>query len=447
MLCLEGRRVAVGEGVTRRDFLHAGSLASLGLTLSNFSTLGALGAVDTRNETRCIFLLLVGGPSQLDTWDVKPEAPSEIRGPYKAIATNVSGIRISQLFPRMAGQAHRFALVRSFYHKNAQHEAAQQWVQTGRPLLPGLSYPPVGSVVNALGRSGGELPDYVLLSGRAQSAGFLGKSREPFLIPSDPSDPTFRVRDLVPPEYISALRVDRRQSFRQLVDEGFRRFEESSAATKLLDANFDQAYRILSSVEARAAFDIGQESPRVRDRYGRTRFGQSCLLARRLIERGVRFVTVNMFDDVGGLSWDIHGAAPFSPISALDTLGPMFDHAFSSLLEDLADRGLLDRTLVVALGEFGRTPKINSSGGRDHNPGCGTVILAGGGVVGGQVVGSSDAIGSEPRDRPVRPDEVVATIYYALGIRLDAHLPGPQNRPIPVVEVGVQPIRELFGTS
>jgi hypothetical protein len=447
MLRLDGRPVTVGDGITRRDFLHAGALATLGLTLSDLALLQARGALDPANTTRCIFLFLVGGPSQIDTWDVKPEAPSEIRGPYAPLATNVPGIRLSRLFPRMARLAHRYALVRAFYHKNAQHGAAQQWVQTGRLPRPGLEYPPVGSVVKALGTGTGELPGYVLLAGRAPSAGFLGKMHEPFLVPGDPADASFRVQDLPPPEYLPAVRVDRRRSFRQLVDEGFRRFEQSGGPSKLLDANFDQAYRILSSAEARSAFDINEEPARLRDRYGRTRFGQSCLLARRLVERGVRMVTVNMFDDVGGLSWDIHGAAPFSPISALDTLGPMFDDAFASLVEDLADRGLLDRTLVVALGEFGRTPKINPSGGRDHNPACGTAIFAGGGVAGGQVIGSSDAIGAEPRDRPVRPDELVATIYHALGIRLDAHLPGPQNRPIPVVEIGVRPVLELFGAS
>ncbi|PYV12096.1 MAG: DUF1501 domain-containing protein [Acidobacteria bacterium] len=444
MLRLDGlQRVAVCEGITRRDFLHAGSLATIGLTLSDVVALETRGAAEN-----CIYLFLEGGPSQLDTWDMKPDAPAEIRGPYRPIATNVAGIRISNLFPRMAGQAHRFSLVRSLHHRNAQHGAAQQWVQTGRPPLPGLAYPPVGSVVGSLAREGGDLPGHILLSGRGQSAGFLGKTHEPLLIQSDPSDPGFRVRDLLPPDYVSAVRVHWRNSFRQIVDESFRSFEAASAGTKLLDANFDQAYRILSSTEARGAFDIDQEPPRIRDRYGRNRFGQSCLLARRLVERGVRFVTVNMFEDLGGgLSWDIHGTAPFSSISALDTLGPMFDSGFSSLIEDLADRGLLPRTLVVATGEFGRTPKINPSGGRDHNPACGTVILAGGGIAAGQVVGSSDSIGAEPRDRPIRPEEVVATVYHALGISLNTNLPGPQNRPIPIVDVGVKPIQELFGTA
>jgi uncharacterized protein (DUF1501 family) len=176
------------------------------------------------------------------------------------------------------------------------------------------------------------------------------------------------------------------------------------------------------------------------------RFGQSCLLARRLVERGVRFVTVNMFDDLAG-SWDIHGQAPFTSLSALDTLGPMFDQAFSSLLEDLQQRGLLEQTLVVAMGEFGRSPKINPAGGRDHWPACGTLILAGGGIVGGQVIGSSDGMASEPRDRPVRPMEILASLYHALGVSIHTELDGPGNRPVPVVDIGVEPIRELFGAA
>ena len=438
------------DGVTRRDFLHAGSLAFLGLSLSDLFSLQALGAATREKDINCIFLFLVGGPSQIDTWDLKPDAPSEIRGPYKPIPTNVPGIHISELFPRMAQLADRYALVRSFCHNVNAHPLAHHIVLTGRPFSPGISHPNLGCAVQSLLGSRSDLPPHIMLpvtlrSRKGQSAGFLGKVNDPFLIDSDPSDPDFRVRDLVPPDYISAVRVDRANNFRRLVDSAFQRFEEGSPDTKLMSSSFNQAYRIVSSSEARAAFDIQQEPEKLRDRYGRNRFGQCCLLARRLVERNVRFVTINMFDDFGGSStWDIHGSSPFSPISALDDLGPMFDNAFSSLIEDLSARGLLDRTLVVAMGEFGRTPKINPAGGRDHWPFCASMLFAGGGIAGGQVVGSSDATASEPRDRPVGPQEVLATIYHALGIDVHTELPGPQSRPVPIVDIGVEPISELF---
>ena len=212
------------------------------------------------------------------------------------------------------------------------------------------------------------------------------------------------------------------------------------------NASFDQAYTLISSSNARAAFDLSQEPDTVKDRYGRNRFGMSCLLARRLVESGVRFVTVNMFETVfNEITWDIHGSAPFSPIEAYrDLLGPMFDNAYASLLEDLTSRGMLDNTLVVAMGEFGRTPKINPAGGRDHWPQCWTVSMAGGGVKGGQIVGSSDETGAYPKDRPVPAAAVAATMLHALGVDVEKDLPGPQSRPIRVVDHGVEPVSELF---
>jgi len=344
------------------------------------------------------------------------------------------------------------------YHTAAAvHDTGHQMMQTGRLFQGGLEYPHIGCVLSKYKGPKGDVPPHVLIPKvigptggnmpHGQSAGFLGKTFDPFVLNADPSDPNFRVPDMLPPDYIAAVRVDRRRSWRNEIDKSVSYFESSQDA-KLMDSTFNQAYTLMSSAKAREAFELRQESDDARKKYGMNRFGQGCLLARRLIERDVRFVTVNMFEDLGGgLSWDIHGTAPFSSISALDTLGPMFDSGFSSLIEDLADRGLLPQTLVVATGEFGRTPKINPSGGRDHNPACGTVIFAGGGIAAGQVVGSSDSIGAEPRDRPIRPEEVVATVYHALGISLNTNLPGPQNRPIPIVDVGVKPIQELFGTA
>ena len=434
-------------GVSRRDFLHVGSLSFLGANLSQLQALKAESRADRDKEVSCILLYLMGGPTQLDTWDMKPQAPVEYRGPYRPISTSVPGIQISQLFPKMAQQADKLALVRSFCHTNPSHPRAEIWVQTGKPPVAGVRYPHVGCVVDKLQGSQGVLPAHILLPYKArasQSAGFLGNLYQPLVVNSDPSDPSFEVKDLLPPEYVSATRIDRRRKFRELVDGAFREFEAESAAGKLLDANFARAYQIISSATAREAFNLGHESEKLRERYGMNRFGQGCLLARRLIERDVRFVTVNMYDDFSG-SWDIHGQAPFAPIAGMDTLGPTFDHAFATLIEDLHDRGLLNRTLVVAMGEFGRSPKVNPSGGRDHWPYCGSMIFSGGGVAGGQVIGASDKIASEPTDRPVSPEEIVATVYYALGISLHTDLPGPGARPVPIVEIGVEPIQELFG--
>jgi hypothetical protein len=231
-----------------------------------------------------------------------------------------------------------------------------------------------------------------------------------------------------------------------MIDKTVSKFETSQDA-RLLDTTFHQAYTLMSSQKAREAFELHKEPDQVREKYGLNRFGQSCLLARRLVEAGVRFCTVNMFETVfDEITWDIHGSKPFSPISCYrDLVGPMFDMAYSSLLEDLKQRGMLENTMVLAMGEFGRTPKINPAGGRDHWPQCWSILMGGGGLKGGQVIGSSDDIGATPKDRPVTPAEVAATIYKGLGISLDLELPGAQGRPIPLVERGVEPIRELFG--
>jgi hypothetical protein len=334
----------------RRDFLKAGALPFL----------PAFGAAAP--DVSCIFLMLVGGPSQLDTWDPKPDAPSHIRSPYRPIKTNVPGIEISEIFPRMARHADKYALIRScYYTAEPVHDIGHQLVQTGRVFADEVESPHVGCVVSGgghvilpgpIGKTGGNMP-------HGQSAGFLGQSCEPVLRQPSTANP----------------------------------------------------------------------------KYGLNRFGQSCFEARCLVESGVRFVTVNMFETVfDEITWDVHGSPPFSPMSCYrDTVGPMFDQAYSALIEDLHDRRLLDKTLVVATGEFGRTPRINPAGGRDHWPQCWTMLMAGGGVHGGQIIGSSDAIGAEPKDRPVSPPEVLATIYQAMGVD---HTPW--------VEPGFQPIGELF---
>ncbi len=401
-------------------------------------------------------LFLVGGPSHIDTWDPKPAAPDEVRGPFKPIKTSVPGMEITEIFPRMAKHADQFSLVRSVYHTaTAVHDTGHQMMQTGRLFAGGIEYPHVGSVLSFLKGQRGEVPGYVLLPrpiGRTggnlphgHAAGFLGKQYDPFILNADPNDKNFKVPDLLPPDYLSAIRAQRRQKMRDAVDGAIEAFENQPQA-KQLDDNFNLAYRLMSSPQARDAFALDKEPERTRDRYGRTRFGQSCLMARRLIEAGVRLVTVNMFETVfDEVTWDIHGSRPFTDITEMARLvAPAFDQGYSTLLEDLKERGLYETTVVMALGEFGRTPKINPAGGRDHHPGVWTIMLGGGPIKGGRVVGESDELGYVPKTRPVTPGEVAATLYKALGLDPHRELTGPQNRPLPLVDYSAAPIKELF---
>ena len=448
------------DGLTRRDFLHAGALVPLGLTLPGF-----LRAQERANKSKestkdtdvnCIMLFLVGGPSQLDTFDPKPKAPAEVRGPFSPIPTKAPGMQISEIFPKVALQADQFSLIRSVYHTAAAvHHTGDQMMQTGRLFQGGIEYPHIGSVLSFLKGQRGEVPPYVLLPkpiGRTggnlphgHTAGFLGKQYDPFILNADPNAPNFKVPDLLPPEQISGVRAARRQRLRDAVDGATAAFEKNAQA-KQLDDSFNLAYRLMSSAKAREAFDLSKEPAPVRDRYGRTRFGQSCLMARRLIEAGVRFVTVNMFETVfDEITWDIHGSKPFTDIQEMSKLvAPNFDQAFSALLEDLKGRGLMDTTIVTAMGEFGRTPKINPAGGRDHHPGVWTILMGGGPIKGGRIIGESDELGYIPKTRPVVPGEVAATIFKGLGLDPHKELPGPQSRPIPLADFSLQPIHELF---
>jgi hypothetical protein len=449
------RSVSFCDGLTRRDFLHAGALSALGLTLPGFLAQKAAGAVKD-NDVNGIMLFLVGGPSQIDTWDPKPKAPDEIRGPFKAIDTNLPGMQISEIFPKMAKHADKYSLIRSVYHTaTAVHDTGHQMMQTGRLFTGGVEHPHEGCVLGYLKGGRGEMPAHVLLPkpiGRTggnlphgQSAGYLGKQYDPFVLNADPNDKNFTVPDLLPPDYISSVRAGRRQRMRDAVEGEMAAFEKQAQA-KQMDNNFNLAYRLMSSPQAREAFALDKEPESVRDRYGRTRFGQSCLLARRLIERGVRFVTVNMFETVfDEITWDIHGSRPFSDIVEMANLvAPNFDQAYSALLEDLSNRGMLKTTIVTALGEFGRTPKINPAGGRDHHPGVWTMLIGGGPIQGGRVIGESDELGYTPKSRPVSPGEVAATIYQGLGLDPHRELPGPQNRPMPLADYSLKAIKELF---
>jgi len=453
MIRVEAQRPArFCDGLTRRDFLHAGSLAMLGLSLPAMSA----RAATADPEMNGIMLFLVGGPSQLDTWDMKPDAPEEVRGPFKPISTNVPGISISEIFPKLATMMDKVALVRTCNHQaTAVHDTGHQMMQTGRLFTGGIEHPHIGCVLSKLKGPKGDSPPHVLMPRpigntgggmpHGQSAGYLGKTFDPFSLNADPSVKDFKVADLLPPDYITSVREERRRTLRQAVDGGIKQFEASPDA-RLMDANFEQAYKLMSSKAAREAFDLKSEPDSVKDRYGRTRFGMSCLLARRLIERGVRFVTVNMFETVfNEITWDIHGSAPFSPIDCYkNEVGPNFDNAYSALIEDLSRTGLLKSTVVMAFGEFGRTPKINPAGGRDHHPGCWTSLFAGGPIQGGRVVGTSDEIGAAPKDRPISTAEIAATAFQALRVPLETELPGPQGRPLRIVDHGVEPIGELF---
>jgi uncharacterized protein (DUF1501 family) len=458
MLNLTGEgRARTCDGLTRRDFLQVGTLGAIGLSLPQLMALEAQGAVAKEHDDRAVIMIFnLGAPSQLDTFDPKPEAPTEIRGPFSTIRSASPDIQLTEILPQHAKHADKFSLVRSCFHTAAAvHDTGHQMMQTGRLFTGGVNTPHAGSALAYLRGRKSDLPAHVVLPepmGRTggnlphgQDAGFLGKAHDPFALMADPSKPDFRVPDLLPPKQIGEARLDRRRRLREIVDNTVKNFE-ASADAQLLDSNFEAAFRLMTSVQAREAFDLSKEPQQVRERYGMTRFGQCCLLARRLIEAGVRFVTVNTFLTVfDEITWDIHGSKPFTSIEGMrDIVAPMYDQAYSALLEDLSDRGMLPSTLVCNLAEFGRTPRVNPAGGRDHWPQCWTVYFAGGGVQGGRVVGRSDAIGGVPAERPVEPSEIVATVYRSLGLNLETKLPGPQGRPFPLVDFGVHEIRELF---
>jgi len=445
------------DGITRRDFLQVGALGAIGFTLSNLAALQAIGAVAKGNDERSVILIFnLGAPSQLDTFDMKPDAPREIRGPFKPIQTNNPDIQISEILPLHAKLADKFSLVRTCYHTAAAvHDTGHQMLQTGRLFTGGVNTPHAGCALEYLKGRRNELPAHVILPEpmgstggnlpHGQDAGFLGKSFDPFVLNADPSQKDFKVPDLLPPKEIGEARLKRRKELREVVDETVKSFEASPSAD-LMDSSFAAAYRLMTSEKAREAFDLTKEPEKTRERYGMTRFGQSCLLARRLIEAGVRFVTLNTFITVfDEITWDNHGSKPFTSIQGMkEIVAPMYDKGDSALIEDQHQRGMLDNTLVCNLAEFGRTPKINPAGGRDHWPQCWTSYFAGGGVKGGRVIGKSDEIGAYPVERPVKPSEVVATIFHSLGLDLTTELPGPSGRPFPLVDYGTQPIRELF---
>ncbi|MSQ93851.1 MAG: DUF1501 domain-containing protein [Gemmataceae bacterium] len=458
MLNIGNEKVSLCSGLTRRSFLQVGVAGMAGMWLPDLMKLEAQGSVDGSRARikNCITIFLVGSPGHLDTWDLKPQAPSEVRGKYNPIRTNVNGIQICEHFPLMARKMDKIALIRSLHHRTgATHENGQRWMMTGHDFNADAVKPHTGSVISRVFGPKSELPANVILPGpigntgagnfHGQTAGYIGSAHEPFFLGADPAAPNFRVGDLEVPAGMSASRLDARRELLGQLDQLQRRTE--SRTTQTHDSSYDRAFRLLTSQRARDAFDLNLEPARLRDRYGRNTFGQSCLMARRLIEGGVRYVTVNHFDTVFGQTcWDMHADGGGLNNTYLDYerhLCPQFDWAFTALLDDLEQKGLLQETVVAVLSEFGRTPRLNGRGGRDHYPNAWTNFLAGGNIRGGQVIGSTDRIGSRPHDNPIEPPQVLASIYHGMGINLDTTtMPGPGERPIRLVEA--EPIRQLF---
>ncbi|MDG1892580.1 MAG: DUF1501 domain-containing protein [Verrucomicrobiota bacterium] len=459
------------DGVARRDFIRVGGLTALGLGLGNFFELQrAMAAKTPRQETprtkSCIMIWLDGGASHLDTFDPKPGAPSEIRGPFGSIPTKSTGVRICEHLPRTAKLMDKLALVRSVTSPFGVHNFAVQYLMTGYKPTPALEYPTMASVVAHRQTEAGILPGNIAIPDLTSrdiatvGSGFLPSSNKHFSLGSDPGKSNYKVRDLDFYQGLDLSRLDRRRTIVHALNE----YGNVKAKSQgLSDPELERAYNLIASAEAKAAFDISKEPTKIRERYtfdpradlpasrsgpssGGNNIGQQCLLARRLVERGVPFVTVN------NTGWDNHlnletyaTRVPGSPGSASHSLIPGLDKALSALIGDLSDRGMLDETLVLVMTDFGRTPKINSSGGRDHWPNCFSIAMAGGGVKGGQVIGESDALGEFVKDRPITPGDLAATIYTLLGIDPGHELHTPDGRPIRIAPQDSKVIPELFG--
>jgi uncharacterized protein (DUF1501 family) len=458
MLNIGNEKVRLCEGLTRRSFLTVGAAGAGALCLPTFFRFQRAGAADVNKAKirNCITLFLVGSPGQNDTWDMKPDAPAEVRGKFKPTKTNVTGVQICEHFPLMARMMNKVALIRSLsYNTGASHENGQRWMMTGHDFNADSMKPHAGSVISRVFGARGDLPANVILPGpigntgagplHGQTAAHLGSAHEPFFLNADPAKANFKVGDLEVPAGESASRLDARKRLLEQVDE-LQKHTESRAVGEH-DAAYQRAFRLLMSPEAKKAFNLDDETGKTRDRYGRNTFGQSCLMARRLIEAGVRFVTVNHFDTVFSLScWDMHADGGGLNNTYADYerfLCPQFDWAFTALVSDLEDRGLLEETVVAVFSEFGRTPRLNGRGGRDHYPAAWTNFFCGANIKGGQVIGATDKIGSRPIDTPIEPRQMLASLYHGMGINLDSTMmPGPGDRPIRLVEA--EPIRQLF---
>jgi hypothetical protein len=433
-------------GLGRRDFLQLG-LGAVG-GLSQLSALRAQAAQAagkvSPDAVNCILIWLDGGPSHYETFDPKPEAPAEIRGEFGSIPTSVPGVHFSAVMPHLAKQMHRMSILRSLCHKDPNHGGGNHYLMTGAPTPVPVGcgavvsyHPSFGSMVSHSRGVRGGLPAYMSLPEISRSGGphFLGAQHAPFVVGGNPADKNFRVRDVALPRGISEGRALARRELRAALD-GMQRMTEKLAEdpTVGFDTYYQQATELVTSPAAQAAFDLESEPLAMREKYGMNPFGQRCLLARRLVEVGVSFV-VNYF---GG--WDHHKAV-FKAMKETD--GPQMDQGVAALIEDLDQRGLMDSTLVICLGEFGRTPKVNKDAGRDHWPNAMSVLYAGAGVPRGQVIGSTDAKGYYAADNIYSPEDFAATLYTKLGIPPQQVLHTPSGRPVQLVNGG-RMIKELF---
>lgn len=443
MLHLTGPGSRLCDGLNRREWLRVGGLALGGLTLPGL--LRARSKVPVKAKS-CIQLFMWGGPSQQETFDLKPDAPEGIRGAFWPISTNVPGVRICEHLPHLAGMADRFAIVRSVTHTGVNHGTSAYHMLTGRiHATPGTlrhptpdDHPSVGCAVGRFGRQPADVPAYVALPSvlhdgdggevPGQGPGLLGRRYSPFLALGDPTRPDFALDALTLPRDVGPGRLRSREGLHAALDH-WAAHQSQSAAERALDSSYERAFRCLSSPATRRAFQLASEPGRLRERYGNHPFGQSCLLARRLVEAGVALVTVywnapHIDDD---RHWDTHKDS-FRRLK--DHLLPPLDRALSALLEDLTARGLLESTLVVWMGEFGRTPRLNKNADRDHWGFCQSVVMAGGGVRGGQVYGSSDARAAYAAELPVSPNDLAATVFARLGIHAEQEIRDAQGRPL-----------------
>jgi hypothetical protein len=420
------------DGIARRDFLRLGMLGFSSLTLPQL-----LAGQKKPSDKSMIFVWLAGGPGQLDTYDLKPDAPADIRGEFKPISTNVPGIQICELLPHTAKVADKLCILRSLSSVDlGSHERSSRYLQTGVLPVPNMDFASYGSVYTKAKKFQGAVPPFVGILKpveRGYGGGFLGPQYDPFMA-GDPSEKKFKVRDLVPPEGVTLERIGRRREILKEFDQAWSA-ADTEAKLNSFDPALEQAYNMIYSKEVHEAFDIAQEPDKVRDAYGRTPPGQGLLLARRLVEHGVKAVSLWM----GG--WDTH-SNNFKLMK--EKLMPPIDQAYGALIADLAESGLLANTLVVQVGEFGRTPKVNKDSGRDHWPKAFSAVLAGGGIKGGQVIGATDQNAAEVKDHPISVEDFSATIFTALGVDINAVNHTPEGRPIAIVNGG-KPVAEAFG--
>ena len=428
----EGNHLDVLSALSRRDFMHIGMIGTLGLSLPNMLRLkGAeIPGVESFNAMAdsVIHIYLPCGMAQHESWDPKPFASPDYRGPYTPIKTSIPGEYVGEKFVNIAKIMNKLTVVRSMTHGEAAHERGTHNMFTGYRPSPAIKFPSYGSVISHEQGSRNNLPPYVVVPSQSipeQGTGYMSSAFGPFALGSDPADKGFAVRDLLAPKDVTTQRFDRRRNMLAAVDEHFRATEKSDAIGAM-DSFQQAAYGLVSSAKAREAFDLSKESDKLRDEYGRNTAGQRFLLARRLVEAGVRMVSVTFG------SWDHHSNIKGS----FDGQAPSFDQAFARLITDLQDRGMLKRTLVLVSSEFGRTPKINGTNGRDHWPRVFSVAMAGGGMKEGYIHGASDALGGEPDRDAVGPEDLAKTMYRVLGINAEKRIMSEGGRPIDIVNGG-----------